>query len=77
MNFLQTGFSLPLVSSREMLHCLLSAVYINDLASTIKSLGSGEQFGGENISVLLYADDIILMADSEEDLQRILSCAEA
>ena len=42
------------------------AVYVNDLASTIKSLGCEVQSGGENICILLSADDIILMADSEE-----------
>ena len=65
------------VKQGDALSPTLFAVYINDLASTIKSLGCGVQFGGENICVLLYADDIILMADSEEDLQRMLSCAEA
>ena len=65
------------VKQGDALSPTLFAVYINDLANTIKSLGCGVQFGGENISVLLYADDIILMADSEEDLQRMLSCAEA
>ena len=59
-----------------MLYRLLSSLYINDLASTIKSLGCRVQFGEEDIGILLHAYDIILMADSE-DLQTILSCAEA
>ena len=44
----------------------LFAVYINYRASTIKWIGCEVQSGGENISILLYADDINLMADSED-----------
>jgi len=47
--------------------CILSPVlfnlYINDLAKYLKSLNIGVSFGNENICILLYADDIVLLAD--------------
>jgi hypothetical protein len=47
----------------------LFALFINDLAHRIKELGLGVQFGESNISILLNADDIVLLAENEENLQ--------
>ena len=50
--------------------CLLSpmlfAIYINDL---MESLPSGISVGDVNIKVLMYADDIVILAETVDDLQ--------
>ena len=51
---------------------LLFNLFVNDLALRIKSLGKGVNIGNENVSILMYADDIILIAENEEDLQHML-----
>jgi len=56
--------------------CLLSPLmfnlFINDIAMEINNLGVGVKFGDELLSIMLYADDICLLAESEQDLQRML-----
>ena len=56
--------------------CLLSptlfAIYVNDLAHDVKQLNCGIQVDNDNVSILLYADDIVLLAPCEQDLQRML-----
>ena len=37
---------------------------INDLADTIHGIDSGIQCGGVHVPILMYADDIVLLADS-------------
>ncbi len=46
--------------------------FINDLACLIKSLNCGVQCGDEMVSILLYADDIVVLGKNEQDLQKIL-----
>ena len=57
--------------------CVLSptlfSMYINDLANDVKSLRCGVAFNDTIISILLYADDIALIAGNEQDLQRMLN----
>lgn len=52
----------------------LFAVYINDLTNQIKQVNCGVKCRNEHVCVLLYADDIVLMAETEVDLQRMLRC---
>ncbi|XP_063436893.1 ankyrin repeat domain-containing protein 50-like [Mytilus trossulus] len=56
--------------------CLLSptlfAAYINDLAKRINNLNCGVCFDDTVLSILLYADDIALIAPDEESLQKML-----
>ena len=47
--------------------------YINTLASDIVSTGIGAMYGNDTIGALLYADDVVLLADSSEYLQKLLT----
>ena len=52
---------------------LLFNLFINDLALKIKSLGKGADIDNERVCLLLYADDIVLIADNAEDLQALIN----
>ena len=49
------------------------AIYINDLAEEIKALNCGIEIGDEQLALLLYADDIGLLAPTEQSLQLMLN----
>ena len=57
--------------------CILSSmlfnVYINDLACKINSLGLGVDIGFDKIAALLYADVLVLISESENDLLLMLN----
>jgi len=57
--------------------CILSPVlfnlYINDLALYLKASDIGINVGDDKICMLLYADDIVLLANNENELQILLS----
>ena len=50
----------------------LFGLYINDLARSLKENGPTIQVGDVNLNALLYADDMVLIAESEADLQSLL-----
>ena len=50
----------------------LFALFINDLAMQLKHLSSGIQIGPNKLNVLLYADDIALIAENEGDMDAML-----
>jgi len=56
--------------------CILSPIlfnlYINSLISRMRRLGLGIDVDDLIVSLLLYADDLVLLAESKEDLQRML-----
>jgi hypothetical protein len=56
--------------------CLISPIlfnlYINDLAVELKDAECGIAAGGEMLSVLLYADDLVLLSSTEQGLQQQL-----
>lgn len=51
---------------------ILSNLYINDLALKIDALGQGVKIDDDTVSVLLYADDVVLIAETEANLQSML-----
>ena len=51
----------------------LFAIYINDLAEEIKALNCGIEIGDEQLALFLYADDIVLLAPTEQSLQLMLN----
>ena len=54
------------------LSTLLFNLYVNDLVIKINSLDIGIEIGDEKVSILLYADDLVLVSSSEDDLQILL-----
>eukprot|EP00732_Lithocolla_globosa_P001538 Lithocolla_globosa_v1_NODE_782_length_3286_cov_3.792634.p1 type:complete len:976 gc:universal NODE_782_length_3286_cov_3.792634:2974-47(-) len=56
-----------------LLSPLLFALYVNDLIIELNAIGKGIKIdSGSKICCLFYADDIVLIAESEEDLQLLL-----
>ena len=51
---------------------ILFNLYINDLALKIDALGQGVKIDDDTVSVLLYADDVVLIAETEANLQSML-----
>lgn len=50
----------------------LFSLYINELATEIKNQNKGVTIGNTNVSILLYADDMVLVSENESDLQCLL-----
>jgi hypothetical protein len=53
---------------------LLYAIFINALVDELKSRGLGVDVFGRRVGILLYADDIVLIAESADRLQEMLDC---
>jgi hypothetical protein len=51
----------------------LFGVFINGLAEELRASGLGVEVGVEKLQILLFADDVALIADSPEDLQKMIS----
>ena len=70
----RTDFFEILVGLRQ--ECLLSPIlfdlFLNDLVKEINALGKGVKCGDKKVSILLFADDIALIADTQEDLEFLL-----
>ena len=52
---------------------LLFNLYTEELTHRVKRVGKGIPVGDEKLSILLYADDVVIMAESSEDLQECLN----
>ena len=75
-------FNCPIgVKQGDCLSPTLFAIFINDLAHNIKESGIGIEFEAEDlagnmetvvISILMYADDVVLFAKNELDMQSLL-----
>ena len=53
------------------------SVFLNNLATEIKMLNAGVDASDGTVSILLYADDIALIAASEKNLQKMLDTLSA
>ena len=61
------------VCQGDTLSPTLFNIFVNDIVQEISNLGLGIPLNDDNkISMLLYADDIALLAQTEEDLQKML-----
>ena len=57
------------VRQGDNLSLVLFNLYINELAMELKKLNYGVDIGGKKVCLLLYADDIVIIAENENDLQ--------
>ena len=55
----------------------LFAIYANDLAAEINALNCGIKYENNEISLLMYADDIVLIAGTAADLQKMLDALDS
>ena len=60
----------------NVLSLTLFNIFINDLSTELNLLRIGITLGDDRISHLLYADDLTLMAESENDLRTLINCVE-
>ena len=60
------------VRQGDTLSPTLFSIFVNDLVDDVKSLELGVPVNEMKISILLYADDVVLLADNESDLQKML-----
>ena len=72
------GISEPMEITRGLKQGCLSSpllfnIYLNDLVTELKSMGKGVNVNRLHVPVLLYADDIVLFANSPRDLQDMLN----
>ena len=61
------------VRQGDVLSPTLFALFVNDLAIGIKDMHMGVPYGEDDISILLYADDIVILAENEENLQKMIT----
>ena len=57
------------VRQGDSLSPVLFASFINDLVDKINEAGAGVYMGGEQVSLLMYADNIVLISPNEEKSQ--------
>jgi hypothetical protein len=72
-----TNWFMSDLGTRQMavLSPLLFSLVVNPLATLLKSKGFGVKLSGIQLACLLYADDLVLIADSEEHLQEMMNTA--
>ena len=72
VNNLFTDFLLTVssgVQQGDNLSPALFNLYINELAIELKKMNYGVDIGGKKVCLLIYADDIVIIAENESDLQ--------
>ena len=60
------------VKQGDSLSPILFLLFINDLAKALIDSGLGVEVDGRRVPILLYADDIVLLSNSEKDLQTMV-----
>ena len=60
------------VKQGESLSPILFNIFIDDLATKLIDQKLGVDIDGTNYCILMYADDVVLMAESANDLQKML-----
>ncbi len=56
----------------ESLSPKMFGIFINGIVEDVKSVNTGIEIDGHNICIPLYTDDIVLLVDTEEGLQKHL-----
>ena len=56
-----------------MLSPIIFALFITELESRIKNLDVGVKIGGRKLGGLLFADDLVLMAENASDLEKLVT----
>ena len=65
------------VKQGDTLSPLLFNIFINGIVEMVKRKGLGAKIGEEKVTILLFADDMVLLAESEEDLNELMAEVEA
>ena len=60
------------VKQGDCISTTLFNLYVNDLVHEINTLNLGVTLDKEKVSIWLYADDLVLMAESEADMNVLL-----
>jgi sorting nexin-29 len=64
------------VKQGDTLSPLLFNIFINGIVERVKSRGGGARVGDQKISILLFADNMVLLAESEEELKDLMAAVE-
>ena len=56
-----------------VLSLLLFGLYVEELAVRVKPTGLGVKVGNDMLSVLMYADDMVVLSENHKDLQEMLN----
>ena len=62
------------VKQGDVISPTLFGLFLNDLICQVKEINGGISIGQEKVSILAYADDIIILGSSENELQAALNC---
>ena len=57
-----------------MLSPALFTLFINELAGVFDCLDRGVTIGSEKVSIIMYADDIVLLSENEIAMQDVIKC---
>lgn len=60
------------IRQAESLSSTLFNIIMNEIIEEVKELHIGYEMANRSLGILCYADDATLMAESEDDLQRLL-----